>query len=198
MSKKDNFSKAVFDVFCVGSAGAATVEEPVVEQPVAETTQELSTPVQTTAVAEPMQAAPYTLVPATFLAPGTVLEGTLSSRGDVELAGTFHGEINADGNVTLRSDAVCNVTAASLAVTGCQLKGDCAINGTVSISDNSVVTGNITADELFCSGSVIGDIVVKGALALEATARITGNISAGTMSMARGAVIQGTLHIERD
>lgn len=198
MSKKDNFNKAVFDVFCVGSAGAATVEEPVVEQPVAETTQELSTPVQTTAVAEPMQAAPYTLVPATFLAPGTVLEGTLSSRGDVEIAGTFHGEIKADGNVTLRSDATCNVSAASLTITGCQLKGDCTIDGTVSISDNSVVTGNISAEELICSGSVIGDIVVKGALALEATARITGNISAGTMSMTRGAVIQGTLHIERD
>lgn len=187
MSKKENFSKALYDVFGVGH------EQP--ESPIEEQT--LSTEVSTTSVAEPVQAAPYTLVPATFLAPGTALEGKLTSKGDVEFAGNFNGEICAEGNVTLRAEASGNITATSLNVVGCHLTGDCVISGSVNISDNATVTGNITAEELVCSGVVVGDIVVKGALALETTARITGNISAATMSMARGAIIKGKLTIER-
>lgn len=193
MSKKENFSKAVFDVFGVGANQA----EPTVEEAVE--AQALSTEVKATAVAEPAQAAaPYTLVPATFLAPGAALEGKLNSKGDVELAGNFNGEIISDGNVTLRADATANISAASLNVVGCHLSGDCTISGNVTVSDKSTITGNIIAEELVCSGCVVGDIVVKGALALESTARITGNITATTMAMARGAVIKGNLTIERE
>ena len=90
MSKKENFNKAIFDAFGVGSDAT----EPVSETASTEE-QALSTDVQTTAPAE-VQAAPYTLVPATFVAPGTVLEGTLTSRGDVELAGSFSGGSGSD------------------------------------------------------------------------------------------------------
>ena len=191
MSKKENFSKAVFDVFGVGSNQAESTAPKTGDE------QALSTEVATSAVAEPVQAAPYTLVPATFLAPGTALEGKLTSKGDVEFAGNFNGDISSDGNVTLRAEATGNITAASLNVVNCQLTGDCIISGNVTISDKSTVTGNITAEEMVCSGCVVGDIVVKGALALESTARITGNITAATMAMARGAIIKGTLTIER-
>ena len=100
------------------------------------------------------------------------MEGTLKSKGDVEIAGSFSGEIEADGNVTLRADA--------------------------TISENSEVTGNMSADELLCSGTITGDITVKCGLALEHTARIYGNISAATISMARGAIIKGTVTTEQN
>lgn len=193
MSKKENFNKAVFDMFGVGSVQVVTEDN---EEATAE--QSLSTDVQATEVATPApHAAPYSLVPATFLAPGTTLEGTLKSKGDVELAGNFNGEIEADGNVTLRADATCNIVACSLNVVSCHLTGDSKVSGNVTISENSEVTGNISADELLCSGTITGDITVKTALALENTARIYGNITAGTISMARGAVIKGAVTTEQ-
>lgn len=193
MSKKENFNKAVFDMFGVGTAQVVTEDK---EEAVAE--QSLSTNVQATEVATPAaHAAPYTLVPSTFLASGTTLEGKLTSKGDVELAGNFNGEIEADGNVTLRAEATCNIVASSLNVVTCHLTGDSNISGIVTISENSEVTGNITADELHCSGTITGDITVKTALALAQTARIYGNITAGTISMARGAVIKGTVTTEQ-
>lgn len=194
MSKKENFNKAVFDMFGVGSTQDATENkvEPAIEQG-------LSANVQTVEVATPTtaHAAPYSLVPSTFLAPGTSLEGKLKSKGDVELAGSFNGEIEADGNVTLRADATCNIEATSLNVVSCHLTGDCSISGNVTISENSEVNGNISADELHCSGTITGDITVKNGLALEHTARIYGNIIAGTISMDRGAVIKGTVTTEQ-
>lgn len=201
MGKKANFNKAVFDMFGVGAAPeneTVQAEAAVPAVQTAPTAQDISCDVQRGEVAEPVYAAPYTLVPATFLSPGSVLEGKLTSRGDVELAGSFHGELCADGNVTLRADATCNITAASLTVTNCHLIGDCTVSGLVSISDHSTVTGNITADELVCSGNIVGDIAIKGTLALESTACITGNITANSMSMARGAAINGTISIEHE
>lgn len=194
MSKKENFNKAVFDMFGVGAAQNAAEDK---AEPAAE--QGLSTNVQTAEVATPTaaHAAPYSLIPSTFLAPGTALEGKLKSKGDVELAGSFNGEIEADGNVTLRANATCNIEATSLNVISCHLTGDSNISGNVNISENSEVTGNITADELHCSGIITGDITVKNGLALEHTARIYGNIIAGTISMDRGAVIKGTVTTEQ-
>ena len=172
VNKKENFNKAVFDMFGVGGVQVVTEDAPEMDAPVAE--QGLSAEVQTAEVAAPnaAHAAPYSLIPATFLAPGTALEGKLKSKGDVEIAGSFSGEIEADGNVTLRADA--------------------------TISENSEVTGNMSADELLCSGTITGDITVKCGLALEHTARIYGNISAATISMARGAIIKGTVTTEQN
>lgn len=197
MSKKENFNKAVFDMFGVGNTRPVVEEAP---QKDVVTEQGLSTNMQTNEVAAPTiaHAAPYSLVPSTFLAPGTSLEGKLKSKGDVELAGSFHGEIEADGNVTLRADATCNINATSLNVVSCHLSGDCDISGSATISENSQLTGNITAEDLHCSGTITGDITVKNGLALEHTACVFGNIIAGTISMARGAVVKGTVTTAQD
>ena len=173
---------------------AAPQQEPVVEET------SLSAEVQTAEVAAPTaaHAAPYSLIPATFLAPGTALEGKLKSKGDVEIAGSFSGEIEADGNVTLRADATCNIVATSLNVVSCHLSGDCNVSGSITVSENSAISGNVAGDEFHCSGTITGDITVKCGLALEHTARIYGNISAATISMARGAIIKGTVTTEQN
>lgn len=197
MSKKENFNKAVFDVFGIGAVQVGTEDAPQQEEAVVE--QGLSANVQTTEVSNPTtaHAAPYSLVPSTFLAPGTSLEGKLKSKGDVEIAGNFSGEIEADGNVTLRADATCNIVASSLNIVSCLLNGDCNISGSITISENSTISGNVVGDELLCSGAITGDISVKNGLSLESTARICGNITAGTITMARGAVIKGTVSMEQ-
>ena len=196
VNKKENFNKAVFDMFGVGGVQVVTEDAPEMEAPVAE--QGLSAEVQTAEVAAPnaAHAAPYSLIPATFLAPGTALEGKLKSKGDVEIAGSFSGEIEADGNVTLRADATCNIVATSLNVVSCHLSGDCNVSGSITVSENSAISGNVTGDEFHCSGTITGDIVVKNGLSLESTARVYGNIVAGTISMSRGAVIKGTVSME--
>ena len=197
MSKKENFNRAVFDVFGVGATQNAAEETTQNVETVTE--QGLSANMQPAEMAFPSaaHAAPYSLVPSTYLAPGTTLQGTLKSKGDVEIAGNFSGEIESEGSVTLRADATCSIAATNLNIASCCLDGDCNISGSATISENSEVSGNITADELHCSGTITGDITVKNGLALEHTARIYGNIAAGTISMVRGAVIKGSISMEQ-
>ncbi|MBQ8589039.1 MAG: polymer-forming cytoskeletal protein [Firmicutes bacterium] len=131
-----------------------------------------------------------------YFAPDTVLEGTIRSAGDVEVAGEFKGEIEAQGKVVLRSKIQGNVTSDSLKLQGCDLEGDVKVKGAVSISEDSVVHGNVSADELQCGGSVTGDLLIGDDTVLEETAKVTGNIKTGTVAVMRGAKIQGGLETE--
>ena len=111
---------------------------------------------------------------ASYLAPGTALEGQLRSEGDLEIAGSFRGSITTNGTVMLRSNIKSTVNAANLNLSGCSLEGDVTVTGTVTVSEDSRITGNTT---------------------LEEKARINGSVSTGTMSVARGAAICGSVEM---
>ena len=98
MKKKDNFQKAMYDTFGIGKEPAQEEENAsymMEEEPVS---------VAQAAVSDkPSYQAPSApRYQTTILAEGSVFEGTLHSKSDVDLACTFKGDIFADGNVTLR------------------------------------------------------------------------------------------------
>ena len=132
---------------------------------------------------------------ASFLAPGTALEGQLRSEGDLEIAGSFRGSITTNGTVMLRSNIKSTVNAANLNLSGCALEGDVTVTGTVTVSEDSRITGNVTARELQCAGEINGDLSITGNTTLEEKARINGSVSTGTMSVARGAAICGSVEM---
>ena len=129
----------------------------------------------------------------TYFAQDTVLEGTICSFGNVEIAGEFKGTVEAQGEVALSSHIKGNITSESLKLTGCELEGDVNVKGVVSVSEDSVICGNVTADELQCGGTITGDLNIGDDTVLEETARVNGNIKTGTIAVMRGAKIRGGL-----
>ena len=148
-------------------------------------------PVQTAAAAAPAPAKPA----ASYLAPGTVLEGQLRSEGDLELAGSFKGSITTNGSIMLRANTKSTVSAGNLNLSGCTLDGDVTVTGTVTVSEDSRINGNVTARELQCAGEITGDLNISGNTTLEEKARINGSVVTGTMSVARGAAICGSVEM---
>lgn len=141
-------------------------------------------------------AAPAPVKPAaSYLAPDTVLEGQLRSEGDLELAGSFKGSITTNGSVMLRANTKSTVSAGNLNLSGCTLDGDVTVTGTVTISEDSRINGNVTARELQCAGEITGDLSISGNTTLEEKARINGSVVTGTMSVARGAAICGSVEM---
>ena len=149
-------------------------------------------PVQSAPAAAPAPVKPA----ASYLASGTALEGTLHSDGDIEIAGSFKGEIITSGTVTLRSVIQSNITAGSLKLMGCTLTGDVKVTGTVTVSEDSQVTGNISAKELLCAGKINGDLEVSGSTTLEEKAQISGGLVTGMLAVVKGAVIRGGVEIK--
>ena len=218
MSKKDNFKKAAYDMFGVGSNRSAeevtntAIETPVapievtasVEEPVVvaepEPVVEAEPIVEPEPVVEPEPIAAPVAQPAfggsaTYLAPGTVMEGTLRSQGDVEIAGTFKGDIIAEGNVTLHTNIDGNITANNLSLIDCCVAGDCTAASEIIVDEKSSIIGNIVAEEMLCSGNITGDITVAGNATFERTAVLDANITAGTIVRERGAKISGQLNM---
>lgn len=186
MSPKENLNKAVFDMFGVGTDTDAREDRPA-ERPIAPPLEKSFVP------------APYTPAPVraasvvTYLAPGTSMEGHLKSKGDVDVAGQFKGDITASGHVNLRSSIEGNITSDQLDVIACTLTGDVHVSGIVNIDGSSTISGNVFAKELLCAGKIAGNLCVDGNTSLQKDAQIYGDISTGTLTMERGAFVNGGL-----
>ncbi len=195
MIDKEKFGKGLLDKMSarrnadetkvVAAEPEKTAEEkpvvPVVEPAVIE-------PVEVKVI-EPKPAAPA--VGISYLAPGIEFEGLLRSKGDIELAGKFKGEITCQGCVTVRCDTESNITAAKLDIVNCKVVGDIKVSGQVSISEGSALKGNIDARDVINHGNVAGDIKATGNVSFGEKSRVAGNVDTGTMVVACGAVISG-------
>lgn len=188
MSAKENFNKAMFDMFGVGNdpeGKEIPLETIAAEVPAAEK-------ITVVGKAEPFVPKPAP-IPVTYLAPGVVMEGRMEAKGDVEIAGQFKGDIKTTGKVTIHSSICGNIIASSLCILDCALTGDIRVDGKVEVNEKSVVTGNIFAKEIACSGAVKGDLEISGHATFNSSAKVEGNITTSTMTMDRGAVISGSL-----
>ena len=186
MDKKSNMKKAMYEMFGVGGDGSeaastapAQVKSASVEvksAPGAEKKSVDHAPVKT----------PEARPAASFLAPGTVFEGSFRAKGDIEIAGELKGDVTSEGSVLLRSNLQSNITAGS----------DITANGPVTVSEDSKVTGNITAQSLLCAGEINGDIRISGNTQMDANARVSGSVVTGTISVAAGAVLNGSVEMK--
>ena len=132
---------------------------------------------------------------ASYLAHGTTLEGQLHSEGDLEIVGSFKGSVTTPGSVMLRANIRSTVNAGNLNLSGCTLDGDVTVTGTVTVSEDSRINANVPARELQRAGEITRDLNVSGNTTLEEKAPINGSVVTGTMSVARGAVICGSVEI---
>ncbi|OGF28282.1 hypothetical protein A2477_02375 [Candidatus Falkowbacteria bacterium RIFOXYC2_FULL_47_12] len=71
------------------------------------------------------------------------------------------------------------------------VKGSVKTNGNLSIGGKAKITAAVEAANAIISGEVRGNVTVSGDLELTESARITGDVAAKTLSIARGAALNG-------
>ena len=192
MDKKSNMKKAMYEMFGVGGDGSEAASTAPAQ------VKSASVEVKSAPGAEKKSVdhAPVKTLEASFLAPSTVFEGSFRAKGDIEIAGELKGDVTSEGSVLLRSNLQSNITAGSVKLTGCTLIGDITANGPVTVSEDSKVTGNITAQSLLCAGEINGDIRISGNTQMDANARVSGSVVTGTISVAAGAVLNGSVEMK--
>ena len=82
----------------------------------------------------------------------------------------------------------------SIVISG-QVKGNGDIDGLVELVSTAVWEGNIHTDDVIIGGTVKGDVFARGKLEITGSARIFGNVSGTSVSVAQGAMIDGTMKI---
>ena len=89
----------------------------------------------------------------------------------VKVKGDFHGQ----GNIIVEG----------------VVEGTIKTANSLYIGDKAKVTADVEAKEARIGGDVKGNVKVSGYLEIAATARIFGDIEASSLSIARGAVLNG-------
>lgn len=185
MAKKDNFNQAMYDMFGVGKGAEQTDGSAAVDAAQDENVVRFSG--NDGPGLKVISSTP------TYLAPGTKMEGTLRAEGSVEIDGEFKGDIIAEGSVTIRTDVTGNITAKCLNIVGCCLTGDAHVSEYMVLNEGSSVNGNVNAGDLSSSGAITGDLKIQRNMTLDERAKVVGNVVTGTMTIARGAIIRGSV-----
>jgi len=89
----------------------------------------------------------------------------------VRVKGDFHGQ----GNIIV--EGIVN--------------GNIKTNNNLRLGERAKITANIEAKEAVIAGEVRGNIKTKGYLEIKATAKIFGDIEASSLSIERGAILNG-------
>jgi cytoskeletal protein CcmA (bactofilin family) len=99
--------------------------------------------------------------------PGTLLSEGCKIKGDVSGRGHF---------------MICG-----------EVKGDCDIEGLVTLADTGFWRGTIKADTVIVAGTIEGDIDATGRVEISDTARISGTVSGDAIAVAEGAIVEGVM-----
>ena len=92
---------------------------------------------------------------------------------------TFRGDLVVPGNLMMSGN----------------VRGDGDIGGTLSLSRGASWDGAVRARDAVIAGALTGSIEVSQQLEVGPAAVIKGNITARTLAIARGAVIEGEIHV---
>lgn len=134
----------------------------------------------------------------TYFAPGTVFEGTLTTPGDVEVAGEIKGEIVSDGKVSLRKVGDVTISSRDLELLEATFQGDVTVKGTVIVDEKSTLQGNVRSANVLCKGEIRGNLNVSESVSIREGAKVVGEINTKIMDVARGGVIIGQVRMEND
>ncbi len=63
--------------------------------------------------------------------------------------------------------------------------------GTITIGQKGIVTGEVEADQVVVGGKLVGAIAAKSGLVLEGTAVLEGDLATGSLIVSEGAVFNG-------
>lgn len=127
----------------------------------------------------------------TVITKGTIIEGSITSDGSLEVMGTIHGDIDCLGKLTIIGEVTGNSMASEVYVNTKRLEGSINSEGSVKISDGTVVIGDVTASSGVIAGAVKGEIDINGPIVVDSSAIIKGNINAKSVQINNGAVIDG-------
>ena len=127
----------------------------------------------------------------TRITKGTIVNGGIVTDGSVEIMGTVNGDVECLGKLTVSGTVRGNCTAAEVYLSAERLLGSIVSEGSVKISRDTVVIGNLTAACAIIAGAVKGDIDVAGSVMIDSTAIIKGNIKAKSVQVNDGAVLEG-------
>ena len=127
----------------------------------------------------------------TVITKGTIINGSISTDGSLDIKGTVNGDIQCLGKLSITGNVKGNSSAAEVYISTERYEGNVISEGSVKIALGTVVIGDINARSGVFAGAVKGEIDINGPVVIDSTAVIKGNIKAKSVQVNNGAVLDG-------
>lgn len=131
----------------------------------------------------------------TIIEAKTTFTGNFESEEDVVVAGTMIGDIHTNGDVCIFGKVTGNITCHDAIFDHAKIEGNIHCSGSLTLTSDTRLQGNVKAVEIENSGVIIGDIEVKEAACFLNNAAIEGNVKAAAFEVERGCAIKGAVMI---
>lgn len=135
---------------------------------------------------------------ATVISRSMVIVGEITSSGDIDVYGDVKGSIKTDGDIKATGKIIGDLTGNSFTLNGCTIQGNITARGNVTIGVNTVVVGDITAENIKLNGKVKGNLNIGKMSELLENALLVGDVRAHTISMSQGAKLHGNVSVALD
>lgn len=127
----------------------------------------------------------------TVIGKNTVINGSITSGGSLEVYGKVEGDIDCGGKLSINGVVKGNSKAQEVFVNAKRLEGNVESTGNIKVGQGTVIIGDVTATAGVIAGAIKGQIDISGAIVLDSTAIVKGNIKAKSVQVNNGAVVDG-------
>lgn len=131
----------------------------------------------------------------TTIARGTVIIGEINAEGDVELLGSVKGKIASQGDIKANGKVIGDLIGKDIELISCAVQGNIIAGGLVTVDGDSVVVGDVKAENFCLDGKIKGNVTVEKEAKFQPKAILAGNVTTASIAMSQGAKIQGEVNI---
>lgn len=124
-----------------------------------------------------------------------VIDGNITTQSNMKIFGSINGNVTCDGNIWLMGSILGDVSAENLTISRGGLTGDAAIRENVVMEQDSIMKGNLTAQNVSSDARIDGELHVEQTIELRENAFVNGNLKARAISVASGAKIKGLVDV---
>ena len=128
----------------------------------------------------------------------TKIEGSIVTDSNIIIAGEMIGNVSSTNSVSTTGKILGNITCKNFEGSNAKIEGDIKVENILVIKNNCDIIGDISAKRIELSGRVKGNIVLSGEVFIAKEAYIIGNVTASTISIEKGAIIQGLIKIKTE
>ena len=127
----------------------------------------------------------------TVIAPGTVVDGNISSNDDLLIYGVVNGDVLNANKLIIHGEVAGSINAKDISLVDSIIAGNVVAQNSTEMTKDSCILGDLTTQNVVVSGKVKGNIEARGNGIFKKDAIVLGNISVGTIVIEGGAKMRG-------
>ena len=127
----------------------------------------------------------------TVIAPGTVIDGNISSSEDLTIYGVVNGDVINARKLTIYGEVAGSISAIDISLVDSIISGNVLAQNSTEMTKESCILWDLTTQNVVVSGKVKGNIEARGNGIFKKESIVLGNISVGTIVIEGGARMRG-------